>query len=83
MLLFLLSLYSVGSQEMVHLSEVACGDRLEETLVMIKSALMFRTGPLTVHIFADDMLRPDLKIQVQIKLELLRKKGENTDRTLS
>ncbi len=50
---------------------------------MIKSALMFRTGPLTVHIFADDMLRPDLKIQVQIKLELLRKKGENTDRTLS
>ena len=56
------------------MSVVACGDRLEEALVMIKSVLMFRTGPLTVHIFADDMRRPDFKIQVQIKLGLLRKK---------
>ncbi len=65
------SLYSAGSQEMVHLSVVACGDRLEETLVMIKSALMFRTGPLTVHIYADDVLRPDFKIQVQIEASVI------------
>ncbi len=45
---------------------------------MIKSALMFRTRPLTVHVFADDMLHPNFEIQVHvhIKAGLLRKTGK-------
>lgn len=41
----------------MHLAVVACGERLEETLTMIKSAVLFSTERLCLHIFAEDELR--------------------------
>ena len=52
------------NHEPVHLSVVACGDRLEETIVMIKSALIFSKAMLHVHIFADKDLQPQFKSEV-------------------
>ena len=52
--------------ETVHLAVVACGDRLEEPQVMIKSAVLLTQAKLHVHIFADDELRPLFKTQVII-----------------
>lgn len=40
----------------MHLAVVACGDRLEETLTMAKSAVLFSVKRLHVHIFAEDQL---------------------------
>lgn len=40
----------------MHLAVVACGQRLEETLTMIKSAVLFSIKPLFLHIFAEDQL---------------------------
>lgn len=40
----------------MHLAVVACGDRLEETLTMAKSAVLFSVKPLHVHVFAEDQL---------------------------
>ncbi|XP_028307240.1 glucoside xylosyltransferase 1 isoform X2 [Gouania willdenowi] len=40
----------------MHLAVVACGERLEETLTMIKSAVLFSIKQLHVHIFAEDQL---------------------------
>ena len=46
------------SKEVVHLGAVACEDRLEEALVMFKSAVLLTRKSLHFHIFADDNLRP-------------------------
>lgn len=40
----------------MHLAVVACGDRLEETLTMVKSAVLFSIKQLHVHVFAEDQL---------------------------
>ena len=48
----------------VHLSVVACGDRLNESMVMLKSASLFTRAPLHAHIFAEDELRPLFEEQV-------------------
>ncbi|TNN73710.1 Glucoside xylosyltransferase 1 [Liparis tanakae] len=40
----------------MHLAVVACGERLEETLTMIKSAVLFSIKHLQLHIFAEDQL---------------------------
>lgn len=40
----------------MHLAVVACGERLQETLTMIKSAVLFSIGHLSLHIFAEDQL---------------------------
>ncbi|XP_025755484.1 glucoside xylosyltransferase 1 isoform X2 [Oreochromis niloticus] len=40
----------------MHLAVVACGERLEETLTMIKSAVLFSVKRLHLHIFAEDQL---------------------------
>uniref|UniRef100_A0A3Q1GES4 Glucoside xylosyltransferase 1 n=1 Tax=Acanthochromis polyacanthus TaxID=80966 RepID=A0A3Q1GES4_9TELE len=40
----------------MHLAVVACGERLEETLTMIKSAVLFSIKRLYLHIFAEDQL---------------------------
>lgn len=40
----------------MHLAVVACGDRLEETLTMVKSAVLFSIRRLHLHIFAEDQL---------------------------
>lgn len=47
-----------GKPEEIHLAVTACGDRLEEALVMLQSAARSARAPLTFHIFADDELRP-------------------------
>ncbi|XP_061629732.1 glucoside xylosyltransferase 1-like isoform X2 [Phyllopteryx taeniolatus] len=46
-----------GSDESSHLAVVACGPRLEETLTMLKSAILFSKKPLKFYIFADDELQ--------------------------
>lgn len=43
-------------EPMMHLAVVACGDRLEETLTMIKSAVLLSIKRLRLHIFAEDQL---------------------------
>ncbi|CAG5927642.1 unnamed protein product [Menidia menidia] len=40
----------------MHLAVVACGERLEETVTMIKSAVLFSIKRLHLHIFAEDQL---------------------------
>ncbi|XP_029350637.1 glucoside xylosyltransferase 1-like isoform X3 [Echeneis naucrates] len=40
----------------MHLAVVACGERLEETLTMIKSAVLFSIKRICLHIFAEDQL---------------------------
>ncbi|KAE8615809.1 hypothetical protein XENTR_v10008625 [Xenopus tropicalis] len=47
--------------ETMHLAVVACGDRLEETITMLKSALLFSTKFLQFHIFAEDQLHYEFK----------------------
>ncbi|XP_058502134.1 glucoside xylosyltransferase 1-like isoform X2 [Solea solea] len=44
------------SDERSHLAVVACGPRLEETLTMMKSAVLFSQKPLHFYIFAEDNL---------------------------
>ncbi|KAM4650966.1 glucoside xylosyltransferase 2 [Discoglossus pictus] len=47
----------VAPVELMHLAVVACGERLEETLTMLKSALLFSMRHIKFHIFAEDSLR--------------------------
>ncbi|KAJ8416350.1 hypothetical protein AAFF_G00356380 [Aldrovandia affinis] len=48
-------------EERVHLAVVACGQRLDETLTMLKSAVLFGRRPLHFHIFAEDQLHRGFK----------------------
>ncbi|XP_023649677.1 glucoside xylosyltransferase 2 isoform X1 [Paramormyrops kingsleyae] len=45
-----------AAEEWMHLAVVACGDRLDETLTMLKSALLFSIRRIKFHIFAEDAL---------------------------
>ncbi|KAK3558139.1 hypothetical protein QTP86_009861 [Hemibagrus guttatus] len=47
--------------EPVRLAVVACGPRLEETLTMLKSAVLFSRRTLHFHIFAEDELHSGFK----------------------
>ncbi|XP_036153702.1 glucoside xylosyltransferase 1 isoform X3 [Myotis myotis] len=47
--------------ERMHLAVVACGERLEETITMLKSAIIFSIKPLQFHIFAEDQLHDSFK----------------------
>ena len=47
--------------EGVHLAVVACGERLQEPLNMIKSALAFGRMKITVNVFADSKLQEDFR----------------------
>ncbi|XP_075871816.1 glucoside xylosyltransferase 2 [Nelusetta ayraudi] len=49
------------AEEVMHLAVVACGDRLDETLTMVKSALLFSLKKIAFHIFAEDPLAPQFK----------------------
>lgn len=44
------------SDPSMHLAVVACGNRLQETLSMVKSAVLFSIKHLCLHIFAEDQL---------------------------
>lgn len=54
-----------GKPEEIHLAVTACGDRLEEALVMLQSAARSAHGHLTFHVFADDELRPRFQERLQ------------------
>ncbi|MEO6193729.1 MAG: glycosyl transferase family 90 [Thermoanaerobaculia bacterium] len=58
----------------IHLAVTACGDRLEEALVMLQSAARSARGPLNLHIFADDELRPRFQERLQAWPAEVRKK---------
>ncbi|KAJ0029440.1 hypothetical protein NQD34_004437 [Periophthalmus magnuspinnatus] len=47
--------------EQSHLAVVACGPRLEETVTMLKSALLFSKKPLHLYIFAENELHGSFK----------------------
>uniref|UniRef100_UPI0037E9A55E glucoside xylosyltransferase 2 isoform X1 n=1 Tax=Semicossyphus pulcher TaxID=241346 RepID=UPI0037E9A55E len=49
------------AEEVMHLAVVACGNRLDETLTMAKSALLFSLRRIRFHIFAEDPLAPQFK----------------------
>ncbi|XP_054834773.1 glucoside xylosyltransferase 2 [Eublepharis macularius] len=54
-----------SSPQWMHLAVVACGDRLEETLIMLKSAVLFSNRKLKFHIFAEDSLKPEFEKKLQ------------------
>ena len=69
-----------GSDDTIHLSVVACGDRLEETLMMIKSTILFTQKQMHYHILADDELRPLFDKQVfKISLKIELTWGQKTE----
>lgn len=49
-----------------HLAVVACGPRLEETLTMLKSAVLLSNKQLTFHIFAEDDLQKSFRNAVSV-----------------
>lgn len=53
------------AEEVMHLAVVACGSRLDETLTMVKSALLFSLKRITFHIFAEDPLAPQFEERVR------------------
>lgn len=52
-------------KDSIHIGVVACGDRVEETLVMLKSAVLFTQTHLVFHIFTE----PELKHKFQEQLD--------------
>ena len=40
----------------MHLGVVACGQRLEETLTMVKSAVLLSSKKLVLHLFSEELL---------------------------
>uniref|UniRef100_A0A8C6SKY9 UDP-D-xylose:beta-D-glucoside alpha-1,3-D-xylosyltransferase n=1 Tax=Neogobius melanostomus TaxID=47308 RepID=A0A8C6SKY9_9GOBI len=48
-------------EEGMHLAVVACGNRLDETLTMVKSAILFSLKKIKFHIFAEDPLAPQFE----------------------
>uniref|UniRef100_A0A3Q4I911 Glucoside xylosyltransferase 2 n=1 Tax=Neolamprologus brichardi TaxID=32507 RepID=A0A3Q4I911_NEOBR len=49
------------AEDVMHLAVVACGNRLNETLTMVKSALLFSLKKIKFHIFAEDPLALQFK----------------------
>lgn len=52
-------------RDSIHIAVVSCGDRMEETLVMLKSAVLFTRSHLVFHIFTE----PELRKQFQEQLD--------------
>ncbi|XP_026057825.1 glucoside xylosyltransferase 1-like isoform X1 [Carassius auratus] len=52
-------------QDPVQLAVVACGSRLEETLVMLKSAVLFSHRHLCFHIFSEDHLHAGFRQELE------------------
>lgn len=52
----------------IHLAVVACGNRLEETLVMLKSAVLFSHRKMHFHIFTEESLKPEFDKQVNLQI---------------
>lgn len=60
--------------ERMHLAVVACGSRLEETLTMLKSALLFSKKPLHFYVFADNELQGSFKNALNSWPHMVRRK---------
>ncbi len=58
-------------RKVIHLAVVACLDRVEETLVMLKSAVIMARSRLRFHIFADDANRPKFTTQVRTSFTVI------------
>ena len=52
----------------INLSVVACGDRVPETLVLLKSALMFTRKKLHFYVFTETPLKKQFSDQVNTTL---------------
>ena len=55
----------------INLSVVACGDRVPETLVLLKSALMFTKAKLHFYIFTEPELKSQFAEQVSLTFSTL------------
>lgn len=55
------------NEERSHLAVVACGPRLEETLTMLKSAVLFSKKHLHFYIFAEDELHDSFRKAVSVR----------------
>ncbi|XP_041113936.1 glucoside xylosyltransferase 1-like isoform X1 [Polyodon spathula] len=64
--------------ETMHLAVVACGERLEETVTMLKSVVLFNIKPIQFHIFAEDNLHIKFKDILDSWLESYRLKFNYT-----
>ncbi|XP_064602399.1 glucoside xylosyltransferase 1-like [Liolophura sinensis] len=66
---------SEWSGEIMHLSVVACGaPRVEETMVLLKSAILLSKRKLVFHVFAEDELHQSFKDQLSFWPEEFQKK---------
>lgn len=57
-------------EDIMHLAVVACGNRLEETLTMVKSALLFSIKKIKFHIFAEEELAKPFEKEVRVHLKV-------------
>lgn len=53
-----------AKEEAIHLAVVACGDRQEETLAMLKSAVLLTARHMSFHIFAEEQLHQGFRDEV-------------------
>ncbi|XP_021373710.1 glucoside xylosyltransferase 2-like isoform X2 [Mizuhopecten yessoensis] len=60
----------------IHLSLVACGDRDKESIILLKSAVLFTKTPLVFHIFAELQLQDYFKRQIEFWPDEYRTKVE-------
>ena len=60
----------------MHLAVVACGNRLEETLIMVKSALLFSVKKIKFHIFAEDPLAAHFEKGVSTSLRVMLRRQD-------
>ena len=51
--------------ETIHVALVACGNKTEEALISVKSAMMFSKSKLHYHIFTDEHLKEDFHATVK------------------
>uniref|UniRef100_UPI00398EABC7 glucoside xylosyltransferase 2 isoform X2 n=1 Tax=Pristiophorus japonicus TaxID=55135 RepID=UPI00398EABC7 len=58
-------LHTRNGEERMHLAVVACGDRLQETMTMLKSAILFSSNKIKFHIFAEDALQPQFQNSIK------------------
>ncbi|XP_041934677.1 glucoside xylosyltransferase 1 [Alosa sapidissima] len=65
-------------EEPMHLAVVACGDRQEETLTMLKSVVLLSAGPMSFHVFAEEQLHQGFRDELDSWPSLHRSKFNYT-----
>uniref|UniRef100_A0A1A8EIX4 Glucoside xylosyltransferase 1 n=2 Tax=Nothobranchius korthausae TaxID=1143690 RepID=A0A1A8EIX4_9TELE len=64
----------IKTEPAMHLAVVACGERLQETLTMIKSAVLFSIKFLHLHVFAEDQLHDSFTQALESWPRFIRRK---------